>query len=652
MAFTTVGGVVSTDTSSLSLNPQAIGDFFLVEIISSAPHNCSSISGGGCTWTQVGTTFTGSVNSTWVSTVYVGKVTATGSATATYTFSGGAPATIRSAGQEFSTTAGAWGLDIQGHLDGSGTATMPSLTPAGSGELYFGFFYDSGSNVTGTTAGYAYGQDTHSNGICYDTACAVTAQAPTMGDSGNIFGIAILMKETITIVQSKTIADTWSGSFTSNVTAGNSIILVASGYTTFSGTTIGGTNPTYNGSTVANTIPLFDLQSLVAGGAPSGTDSVWTGAWLLPNVPGGSTAVSVAVTNSDNFAGSVGLFAIEVNGLGTAPTLDQSITGNNSSGTTASSGTTGATTGAPEFVLASVVAWGQAMTLPGAAWTNTAMANGYAAIGTQTDATTGSTYSYTTTYTTSASWVAAIATIKPGTTAPTNTISVVQSKIIADTWSGSFGNNVTAGSSIILIATGYNSTQTTLTGTNPKYNGNAVANSVQLYSVQSSTAGGASPSSADTVWVSAWLLPNVAGGSSAVSITQTGSDNSAGAVGLFALEVTGLGVTPIVDQVSTGNNLNGTATNSGTTGAITGAPEFVVGAAIAFTAVLSVPASPWFNIAMSYGCSEIGWQPTITSGGTYHYSTTYTSGTACWASGVVTIKPSLSVVATTSFIVW
>ena len=94
---------------------------------------------------------------------------------------GSTPSTIRGAGQEFSATSGGWQLDSQASLNSGGTNTWPSLTPAASGELYFGWAYDSGSATGGSTPGYSYFADGNGNGLAYNVSCAEGRQPPRSG---------------------------------------------------------------------------------------------------------------------------------------------------------------------------------------------------------------------------------------------------------------------------------------------------------------------------------------------------------------------------------------------------------------------------------------------------------------------------------------
>ena len=198
MTFTAVGSLVQTTTTTLTVNPTAKGNFYLVEVCSLGSNTiyCSSISGGNCTWVQVGSKFAGT-NHTNYSTVFIGTATATGSAGATLTFSGATP-TLEAAGQQFHSSVGSWAVDgLQGNLDtAASNSAMPSLTPSGPGDIYFAYNYDSGTSVGGSTSGYTFDVTAGGNGLTFNPACGSGAQAPVWGDTGVAFGVAILLKET------------------------------------------------------------------------------------------------------------------------------------------------------------------------------------------------------------------------------------------------------------------------------------------------------------------------------------------------------------------------------------------------------------------------------------------------------------------------
>ena len=196
MTFTAVSTLVDTTTTTLAVNPARTGNFYLAEIITtSATVYCNSISGGNCTWTLL-TSFKGHNNTAYAS-VFLGTATATGSANATLAFTGSTSGiTVEAVAQQFSSSAGSYALVTSGVLDlVTGTNTWPSLIPGGSGDLYFGFFYNSGTAVNGSTTGFTY-TNYLGDGVAYNPGCGSSAVAPVWGDSGSYFGIAVMLAET------------------------------------------------------------------------------------------------------------------------------------------------------------------------------------------------------------------------------------------------------------------------------------------------------------------------------------------------------------------------------------------------------------------------------------------------------------------------
>jgi hypothetical protein len=197
MTFAAVGSLIQATSSTFTLVPGGVGDLILIEVVNrvSTAVTATALSSSNVTWSAFGASFAGTAN-TMTAQVFAGKVTSASSATVTVTWSGIAPTTFYIAGQEFSSTAGSWALDAQGDIDSAGTNTWASLTPAGPGELYFGYAFDSGSATAGSTSGYTYDVDSASNGCGFNPACTSSAQAPVWGDSGHEFGIMVLVRET------------------------------------------------------------------------------------------------------------------------------------------------------------------------------------------------------------------------------------------------------------------------------------------------------------------------------------------------------------------------------------------------------------------------------------------------------------------------
>lgn len=196
MTFAAVGSGYSI-TGSFSVTPVTAGDLFTCTIVThSNADYVTGITGSNVTWAQAGTAFLGT-NTAYYVTTWLGTVTGTGAANQTVTLNAGSPA-ISGFVQEFSSTVGSWALDgSQGNLDAH-TATCPSLTPAGSGDLYWCYAWEAGTGSSGSTSGYTFGNDAAGNGYCYNVACSSSAQAPVFGNTDTRLGVAVLVRESST----------------------------------------------------------------------------------------------------------------------------------------------------------------------------------------------------------------------------------------------------------------------------------------------------------------------------------------------------------------------------------------------------------------------------------------------------------------------
>ena len=156
--------------------------------------HATAISGGGCTgWTQMGTTYTGTDQST-LSSIWAGKVATPGTATATVTVSGTNTEDVIYA-QEYSVTTGDWAYDTGGGLSTASGDAFPTLTPAAAGELYFGISYTgTGFSEAGSTSGYTYEADQYGDYCVYNPNCTSAAQTPTFPVSSNFDAYAVLVK--------------------------------------------------------------------------------------------------------------------------------------------------------------------------------------------------------------------------------------------------------------------------------------------------------------------------------------------------------------------------------------------------------------------------------------------------------------------------
>ncbi len=171
--------------TTLSVDPTGAGDL-LALAISGPPTSftVSSISGGGVSaWTKaVG--FATSVGAD--EEIWFGKVATTGTSTITVTWSSSvASQDPEYAAQEFTSSLGSttvWGVDQTGtrnNTSSSTTTTYPSLSPSGSGELYFGYMLDA-TATGGSTSGFTYANTAQGNQVTYNPgASSPSAYQPT-----------------------------------------------------------------------------------------------------------------------------------------------------------------------------------------------------------------------------------------------------------------------------------------------------------------------------------------------------------------------------------------------------------------------------------------------------------------------------------------
>jgi hypothetical protein len=197
----------------------------------------------------------------------------------------------------------------------------------------------------------------------------------------------------------------------------------------------------------------------------------------------------------------------------------------------------------------------------------------------------------------------------------------------------SFGSAVTVGNTVILFTPGYSTTGSTPSTGSVKLGGNTITGTEAFFN--NGTTGGIASASAggNVAYASLWMLPNVqVAGQTAVDITFTAGNSGIGGV---AWEVSGLGPSPQLDQSSSGTSVSATTNSSGTTPAITGAPEFIAAGAMMFSgAGAGSPAG--FTVSNPSGDCWAGYQIATSSGGTYTWSQT-SAGTP-WSAIIATVK--------------
>ena len=228
---------------------------------------------------------------------------------------------------------------------------------------------------------------------------------------------------TISVVQSTT-----TGTFGSAVTAGNTVLYAIGMYSGLPETI---TNIELGGSVVTGTVQL-EFPQTAGAGSPQGVCVA-----MLPNCPGGQTALSYSTTGS-----TVATYAVEVAGLGATPALDQSATASGASSTIAS-GATGNTTTASQFIFAAAATYNGTSSAPSQGyWTTNLGIAGHLSIGYAIQTTSGNSYAWTQATGGAIGWAAAVVTITPTSfdvppatpTFPSQPLNVTSEILLNGTW--------------------------------------------------------------------------------------------------------------------------------------------------------------------------------------------------------------------------
>jgi hypothetical protein len=209
-------------------------------------------------------------------------------------------------------------------------------------------------------------------------------------------------------------------------------------------------------------------------------------------------------------------------------------------------------------------------------------------------------------------------------------ISVVQTATGTGNPPVTFASNVTAGNTVILAAPCYDTGGTNNTVSSVLLGGSAVTGTVAFFNPGSTGGVNSGSLGGNVAYISIWMLPNCPGGQNSVDYTFSGSQ-----VGQVAWEIAGLGTSPSLDQSSSGSSTTLGTSDSGTTSAITAAPEIVIGAAMIFSgAGASSPAG--YTVSNPTGDLWAGYQIVTSSGGTYDWQ--QTGAGQPWAAAIVTIQ--------------
>ena len=237
-----VGGFVSnhaTGLTSVSVDPQAVGDLMVLSVLTSPSVTVSSVSGGGVgSWSQAVGYADG-----WDGEIWYGGVTSAGSSTISVSFSGSVSGLdVELSVQEFTAGLGSgtsWAVDHSGYVPvgSSSTSVMyPALSPSGAGELYFGLAGVSTAGTGGSTSGFTYDATAYGNQVAYDSAVSSPGSyqpVGTMSPAGTSMAVAALFTAASTVGPNPTSDDTLQiSSSTVDVStfAGSSTEGTANGY--------------------------------------------------------------------------------------------------------------------------------------------------------------------------------------------------------------------------------------------------------------------------------------------------------------------------------------------------------------------------------------------------------------------------------------
>jgi hypothetical protein len=172
-SITAVGSLAEVfDANTLSVSPVTTGDIEVLAVQAQPESSAvvASVSGGGVsTWSKA-IAYSGSATTSDLE-IWWDKVTSTGSSTITVTWSGSTPTYRELDAQEFSAGSGiTWSVDKTGDASNSTETSynMASLSPTGTGELYFGLAVVGGAATAGSSSGFTYHVDDNANLVAYD----------------------------------------------------------------------------------------------------------------------------------------------------------------------------------------------------------------------------------------------------------------------------------------------------------------------------------------------------------------------------------------------------------------------------------------------------------------------------------------------------
>ena len=216
----------------------------------------------------------------------------------------------------------------------------------------------------------------------------------------------------IVMVQTASGTNPASMAFTNPVTAGNSIVVLLTGYSPAATPAYSpGMYPlvNYNGAPVVGPIPLWDQSGTGADVVNStvGNFDAFAAGWLIPHVAAGNTVTSTIASGLQ----ANGWVMYEVSGLGTSPAVTQKSLNHGNNTATVNSGTTPPISVTPAFIVAVSGDTSNTLATPTTGGWALNLLAGYANFGYQIATSSGGTYNWTQSGGGPGNWGASVAVI-------------------------------------------------------------------------------------------------------------------------------------------------------------------------------------------------------------------------------------------------
>jgi hypothetical protein len=190
------------------------------------------------------------------------------------------------------------------------------------------------------------------------------------------------------------------------------------------------------------------------------------------------------------------------------------------------------------------------------------------------------------------------------------------------------GTGLTQGNTLLYVGTVYKGGGLAAAPSSPTVGGSTISGTSTLLT-QAATTGG------NTTAMAIWMIPVTAGAAGATALAYSDTGNS-GFAGAAAIEVVGLGTSPVLDQSASAANDNSGPLSSSATGSIN-RQEIIIGGGATYGQTLTITGgSAWSGtVRPSTPYAGFGWA--VGSSGTWDFAGTIAAATG-WVGGVVTVK--------------